>query len=207
MQNDAGQAFPVAGPEAWQAAWQPLIDAIAQGTVKVSTEQETAPWAPDLVEAGAIRRWLDALEFDCPLHTDRDAALAQGFTDIVAPATSLSAFTTGALRQAGQSLFTNADRNAQPPVHALRPPLPPMAPQLPAYFATDMEFDYLRPVAVGERLRRRTPQVVACVPKKTKVGRGAFITFEALTESSLGDVVLRSRYSLFCYEPHSSGST
>ncbi len=188
--------------DAWQDAWQPLIDAIAHGTANVSAEQDTAPWGPDVVEAGAIRRWLDALEFDCPLHTDRSAALAQGFADIIAPATSLSAFTTGALRRVGERLFTSAERNAQPPVHALRPPLPHMAPHVPGYFATDMEFDYLRPVAVGERLRRRTPQVVACVPKQTKVGRGAFITFEALTESSLGDVVLRSRYSLFCYEPH-----
>lgn len=159
-------------------------------------------WAPDLVEAGAIRRWLEPLEFDCALHDDRQVALAQGYQDIVAPVTSLATLTAPPLRSKGSCLFTEAERNAQPHVRSLRPPLPVEAPAISGYFATDMAFEYFRPVTVGERLGRRGLRLVACVPKQTKVGRGAFVTFEVEIVSSYGDVVSRMRYGLYCYNPH-----
>ena len=41
--------------------------------------------APDAVELGAIRRWLEPKEFDCALHTDKSAAQSAGYRDIIAP--------------------------------------------------------------------------------------------------------------------------
>jgi hypothetical protein len=181
----------------WKNAWQPVIDRIGE-----SLTSEDVKWAPDLVEAGAIRRWLEPLEFDCALHDDRQVAQAQGYLDVVAPMTSLGTFAAPRLRSPGSSLFTEADRNAQPLVRSLRPPLPAEAPSVSGYFATDINFEFLRSVTVGERLGRRGLRLVACVPKETKVGRGAFVTFEVETVSSRGDVVSRMRYGLFCYNPH-----
>ena len=183
--------------EDWKAAWQPLIDLIGQPRV-----EKKIVWSSIPVEAGAVRRWLDPLEFNCALHYDRAVAQAHGYPDIVAPYASVTGFTNPPLWQPGTTLFDSAERNAQPHARSLRPPLPPQAPAITGYFATDMEYDFLRPVVVGELLGRRGPRLIACLPKETKVGRGAFVTFEAETLSSAdGEVVARMRFSLFCYNP------
>jgi hypothetical protein len=186
----------------WKDAWQGVIDAIGQDFGDGATL-----WGPDVVEAGAVRRYLEPLEFDCALHCDRDVAREHGYDDIIAPYTSGMAFTLQALWSPGQHIFTNAERNAQPHVAALRPNLPPQAPPITGYFAADMEIDFLREVTVGERLGRRGNRLVGCKPKETRVGRGAFLTFESEMVSSNGDVVARTRSSIYCYQPHHSGST
>jgi hypothetical protein len=189
--------------EDWKAAWQPVIDLIGQPLA-----ENKIVWSSIPVEAGAVRRWLDPLEFDCALHYDRAAAQAHGYTNIVAPYASISGFAISPLWQPGTTLFDSAERNAQPIVRSLQPPLPPQAPAFTGYFATDMEYDFLRPVVVGEFLGRRAPRLIACAPKETKVGRGAFVTFEAETLSVAdGDVVARMRFSLFCYNPHPTPAT
>lgn len=183
--------------EDWKAAWRPLIDTIGQGA-----DDDHINWGIDGVEAGAIRRYLEPLEFDCALHYDRDVARAHGYDDIIAPYTGLSPFFTPPIWRPGTTLFTSAERNAQPDIKSLRPPLPPEAPPFTGYFATDMELDFLRPVAVGERLGRRPVKLIACQVKETRMGRGAFVTFETVTVSDKGDTVSRMRFVLFCYNPH-----
>lgn len=183
--------------DGWKAEWQPLIDMI--GTDLANGE---VTWGADAVEAGAIRRYLEPLEFDCALHYDRDVARAHGHADIIAPYTGMSPFTAAPLWQPGQTVFDKAERNAQPLIKGLRPPLPPEAPPFTGYFATDMEMDFLRPVAVGERLGRRGRKLVDCRVKETKVGRGAFCTFETETITDQYEVVARMRFSLYCYNNH-----
>lgn len=181
----------------WKKAWEPLLAMVGQNVGGDEIE-----WGADAVEAGAIRRYLEPLEFDCPLHYDRTTAQELGHADITAPYTGISPFTAAPLWQPGSVLFDSAERNAQPVVRGLRPPLPPEAPPFTGYFATDTEMDFLRPAVVGERLGRRGRRIVDCQLKETRVGRGAFVTFEIETVSSLGDVVSRMRFTLFCYNPH-----
>ena len=60
-------------PEEWMQAWQPTIDAIGQdfgGGVERT--------AIDVIELGAVRKFLEAVELDCPLHYDAEAARAHG---------------------------------------------------------------------------------------------------------------------------------
>ena len=47
---------------------------------------------PDPVELGSIRRWLEAKEFDSPIHRERAAARAAGLQDVVAPATMVLSY-------------------------------------------------------------------------------------------------------------------
>lgn len=181
----------------WKSTWQGVADVIGQDFGDGNTS-----WGPDVVEAGAVRRHLEPLEFDCALHYDRDVARQHGYDDIVAPYTSLLTFTLAPLWSPGQHLFTSAERDAQPHIAALRPNLPPQAPPITGYFAADIELDFLREVAVGERLGRRGNRLVDCKPKETRVGRGAFLTFESDVVSSKGDVVARTRSTIYCYLPH-----
>lgn len=181
----------------WKTAWQPMVDA-------VGTEFDPGPhvFDADPIEAGAVRRWLEPLEFDAPLHRDREAARAAGHPDIVVPTAALPTFAMGPMWRPGQTLFDRADRNAQPartPVTGVQTGLEPPT---TGYFATDYDAEYLRPACVGDRLLRRGAKLLACVPKETRVGRGAFLTWESEIVNQRLEVVARLHTTYFRYDPH-----
>jgi acyl dehydratase len=181
----------------WEAAWQPVVDVVGQ-----DFGDGAARLGPDAVEAGAIRRFCEALELGCPLHHDAESARAAGYAGIVAPASSILTFTIPAMwRPAERPVFTTAGADTPP----ARTPVAPMAtglePPSPAYFATDLELDVLGPVVVGDRLARVGNRLVACVPKRTRLGRGAFMTWQSEVHNQRGEVVLRTRNRVYRYEP------
>ena len=180
----------------WKDAWQPMIDAV--GT---DFAPEEPPILPDVIDATAIRRLLEPLEFDCPLHYDADVARAHGYADIVAPATQLASLSMPVSWAPGETLFDSADRNAQP----LRSPVArakaPIEPPTTGFFAADYEAEYFRTAVVGDRLRRRGNILVACTPKETSVGRGAFLTYEHTIYNQRDEAVARVRITLFRYNP------
>jgi hypothetical protein len=183
--------------EDWQAAWQPVVDAVGE-----DFSDGTTVFGADPVEPGAIRRFLEPLELDCPLHTDPEAARAHGFIGVTMPYTGVIAWTIPPMRDPGQRLFDSADRNAQPVHSPINNQDMPLGPRTTGFFATDIEFDFLRPVVAGERVGRHGRRLVGCVPKETSVGRGAFLTWESdiVTEES-GEVVARIRTGTYAYEP------
>jgi hypothetical protein len=187
--------------EDWKSAWAPVI-------AKVGTDLSDGQvhYGVDLVEAGAIRRYLEPLEFDCPLHYDRAVAKANGFADVTAPYTATATFTMGPVWTAGESIFISAERNAQPGRVSVKPRFPEGTPPVSGYFATDTEIEFIRPALAGERLGRRGNRLVGCSPKETKVGRGAFVTTESEIVDERGEVVARVRGSLFLYNPHPKGA-
>ncbi|MET0295020.1 MAG: MaoC family dehydratase N-terminal domain-containing protein [Phenylobacterium sp.] len=186
--------------DGWKAAWQPMIDRIGEDFA-VSPGR----YAVDLVEAGAIRKYLEPLEFDCPLHYDPEVARAQGHADVIAPYTSLTTFAAPPVWKPGEAVFDSAERNAQPARPSVRPRSPSVAPPTSGVFATDTDFEFLRPVTAGERLGRRGNRLVACTPKETKVGRGAFVTWESEIMDEQGETVAYLRTGLFLYNPHPKG--
>ena len=62
----------------WKSAWQPLIDWIEQ-----EDQELDVSWGADPIEQGAVRRYLEPLEFDCPLHYDREVARAIKIESVV----------------------------------------------------------------------------------------------------------------------------
>jgi N-terminal half of MaoC dehydratase len=184
----------------WKQGWQPLIDAIGMdfgGAAEI--------WGADEVERSTIRRFLEPLEFDCPLHYDKDTALSCDYSDIIAPYSSIMSYTIPAMWQPGQHTWTSAERDAQPtrsPVAISNDALKGLIPPSPGFFATDIEIDYLQPVVLGDRLRTKGRKLLSCVPKETSVGRGAFITWESETLNQRGEVVARYRTGLYLYTPY-----
>ncbi len=181
----------------WKAAWQPVVEVVGQdfgdGTPRVG---------PDTVEAGAIRRFCEALELGCPLHHDAGAARVAGYADIVAPVSSILSFTIPAMWRPGEPpVFTGAGADASPARTPVAPMTTGLEPPSPAYFATDLELDVLGRVVVGDRLARVGNRLVACVPKQTRLGRGAFMTWESEVHNQWGEVVLRTRNRVYRYEP------
>jgi len=187
--------------EEWKAEWRPVIDQV--GTDFSSGD---VAWAADRIEVGAIRRYLEPLEFDCPLHYDEEVARSQGYDGIVLPYTALLTFAKGAFWSPGTALFTDPARDAQPAQSNLKPYYPKGAPSFTGYFATDLSMEYLRPVCVGERLGRRGNKLVGCSPRETKVGRGAFLSYESELVNEALEVVMRLRSTVFLYNPHPRAS-
>ncbi|GGO75080.1 FAS1-like dehydratase domain-containing protein [Nocardioides deserti] len=188
----------------WQEEWQPVVDAVGRDFL-----DGVITWGGDPVEPGAIRRYLEPLELDCALHTDREAARAAGFDDVTMPYTGVMPWTLPAAWEPGQVLFDSYDRDAQPVRSAINDAGLGIGPRTTGFFGTDVEIDFLRPVVAGERLGRRGKRLLSCKPKETSVGRGAFLTFESEVVSDRGpaasgypEVVGRIRIGTYAYVPH-----
>ncbi|HEX8601926.1 MAG TPA: MaoC family dehydratase N-terminal domain-containing protein [Pseudoduganella sp.] len=180
----------------WRQAWQATVDAV--GTDFDWPEVAGA----DVVDASAIRRYLEPLEFDCALHYDAAVARAHGYQDIVVPCSAILTFTVAPLWQPGQTIFDSAERNARPATQATAGLRAPMEPATTGHFATDIDIEYFTPAVIGDRLTRRGARLVACLPKETRVGRGAFLTWEQEVVNGHGDLVARTRIGFFRYNPH-----
>jgi len=188
----------------WTAEWQEVIDAIGRDFLDGATT-----WGGDPVERGAIRRYLEPLELDSPLHTDVDVARAAGHEDVTMPATGVIAWTIPAAWQPGQVLFDSDARDAQPVQTAINNQDLGIGPKTTGFFGTDIELDFDREVVAGEHLGRRGKRLVACKPKETGVGRGAFMTWESeIVSRPAGvvdaepEVVGRIRIGTYAYVPH-----
>ena len=188
--------------EAWKEDWAPLIARVGQ-----SFGNRLPRAGAERIELSAIRRFLEVLEFDAPIHHDVDAAREAGYADVIAPVSSLLSFTIPPLWEPGMAAaFIEAGRDAQPtrPVGGGKPI--GVSDRYPSYFATDMDFEYLRPVVLGERLARGAPRLVSCEPKQTKVGRGAFIKFETDLVTETGEVVAKQLIGMYVYAPTEASS-
>lgn len=186
----------------WRAAWEPVAAQIGRRL------DETPPVPGGVpISVEAVRRYLEPLEFDCPLHYDSHVAQAHGYADIIAPYTSATSFALSPLWTPGVPLFTDADRDAQPARSNVRPSLPADAPPISSYFAASMDVDFLRPIVVGDRLTRLSPILRACNPKETKVGRGAFLTLESSIVDCQGATVARMTVTAYFYDAHDHATT
>jgi len=180
----------------WQEEWQPVIDAVGR-----DFDEGAVTWGADPVERGAIRRYLEPLEFDCALHTDPEVARAAGFADVTMPYTGVIGWTLPAMWQPGEQLFGTHDRDAQPVRSAINNQDMPLGPRTTGFFGTDIDVDFLRPVVAGERIGRRGKRLLSCTPKETGVGRGAFLKWESDVVTEAGEVVGRIRIGTYAYVP------
>jgi len=186
---------------AWVRAWDDMVALVGTDLSDGQTR-----WGADVVEAGSIRRYAEPLELGSAIHHDEDAARADGHDGLVAPATSLLTFALPPMWRPGEPpLFDAEDRDAQPARSPINNENNGPVPRTAGFFATDLEMDFLRPVLAGERLGLRGRRLVACTPKETRVGRGAFMTIESEIVSDRGDVVARQRTSTYAYDPHLDG--
>jgi acyl dehydratase len=163
----------------------------------------TAAEGPDAVEPGAVRRIAEVLELGCPLHHDRAVARRHGYRDIVAPVSGIATFTIAPLWRPGEpAVFASPERDAQPARTVLGPRRTGFEPPTTAHFAAETAADYLAPVVAGDRLARVGNLLLACIPKETSVGRGAFTTWQYEIRNQRGEAVARVRNTAYSYVPH-----
>lgn len=182
--------------ESWKTAWQPMIEAVGR-----EFDTKSLTFTADRIERSAVRRWLEPLEFDCALHYDPAVARAHGYANIAVPTSALPTFALAPMWEPGDVLFTKEDRNAQPEKSAVAGILTGLEPPTTGFFAVNVDIDYLEKVIVGDRLAKRGARLIACVPRETKVGRGAFLTWESELINERLDVVARTRTTFLRYNP------
>lgn len=182
--------------EDWKKDWQPMIDAI--GT---TFNKDIKEWGADPVEQGSIRQFLEPLELNNPLHTNKEAANEYGYPDIIAPYSSLFTFLIPPYWEPGKEIFAEAERHTPATELPLLVVKTELAPPTPYYFATNVEVDHIRPIVIGDHLCRTGDVLLACVPKETKVGRGAFQTWETMIQNQKEELVAKIRLETYHYFP------
>ncbi len=154
----------------------------------------------DAVEAGTIRSWLEVLEFGCPLHHDEKMAQEAGYKGVFAPYTMLQTYSSPPNWQPGQSTAwqsNHPDFTLRTQVNGGEIPVPGTC-----SFATDVEIEYFQPLYLGDRVSVRERRLVKVNPKHTRVGEGAFLTWESRFCNQRGEIVGAARTSSYVYVPH-----
>lgn len=154
----------------------------------------------DAVEASAIRSRLEVLEFGCPLHYDEKIAKEAGYKDVFAPYTMLQTYSSPATWRPGQSTSWQSNH----PNFAIETKIRHGDIPSPGThsFATDVEIEYFKPLYLGDRVSMQERRLVNVNPKHTRVGDGAFLTWESRFVNHHGEMVATARTSSFVYIPH-----
>lgn len=185
----------------WRVAWAPLIARVGE-----DLDDGVVRFGPDAVDASAIRRYLEPLEFDCELHRDAGVARAHGWPDLIAPYVSVWSFMMPPAWESGdEPTFPAAARDTQPRRSPIGDDHVPGAPPTDSVFGTGMSMEFDRPLRVGERVGIGPRRLVACEPKQTRVGRGAFVSFERDIVSDSGERICRIVAQIYLYDAHERG--
>jgi len=171
------------------------------------TLEETSKWlgrelpstGVDEVSRSDIRRKLEVYCFDCPLHYDDDVAQAHGYRAIPAPVVMTGLWSMGPHWAPGQPpLFPPGDSESR------LPGAPEGETHVPMPFARNVqagsETEYFEPVYPGDRLHG-VRKLVEITPKQTRLGNGAFFTFEGRHWKQTGELVSASRSTGYRYDP------
>ncbi len=159
----------------------------------------------DAVEHSAIRRQMEVLEMDCPLHFDDAVARRNGYDGVFAPLHMIQTFQTASMWEPGLGSiwptddphFTNSGTGRAGKTENVPSPGT-------AGFVTDLEVEFLKPLYVGERVTQVSQTLLDVNPRRTRVGDGAFLTYESLFENQSGVTVGRQLMVSYTYIPNPS---
>jgi acyl dehydratase len=145
----------------------------------------------DAVTAADIRRKLEVIGWECPIHTDKAAAREQGYDTIVSPISMTRVWAMPAYWTPGQPRIT--DEAMTTPIAATSVPG-----EGDTMIATRVRTEHLQPVHPGDRISA-TAVLKSVTRKTTRVGKGAFIDVETTYRNQRGEAVAVETVSLFRY--------
>lgn len=159
--------------------------------------------AADEVNLPMIRRWTDAFDDRNPIYEDAAAAAGTRFKDIVAPPAMMQTWTMSRpkLTNLAERGGLTADIDADGPLSTL---------DNAGYIgnlATNSEYEFLRPVRLGDRLSSDAVLESVSPLKKTSLGKGYFVTWVSTFTDQFGEAVGRQRFTLFKFDPSTMGAS
>jgi acyl dehydratase len=147
---------------------------------------------PDPVNEPDIRRKLEVIGWDCPLHSDPDAARKHGYPTIVSPVSMTRVWTIQSYWSPGQERIGT---------ELMSTPLP--ATLVPGegdtLIATNVRLEYFEPVHPGDRITA-TAVLQSLERKTTRLGPGAFFVVQTTYENQRGEVVAVEAATLFRFQ-------
>jgi N-terminal half of MaoC dehydratase len=149
----------------------------------------------DPVNAADIRRRLEVLEWDCPLHYDHDLARELGHPSPPSPVTMLKTWVMPAYWRPGEPRSDAGCGALLPRYSYLDIPAPGSA-----IFATNVKTVYHTDVYDGDALTAY-PRFRSISRKSTSVGDGAFLVFETDYRNQDGKLVATEEFTIFRFEP------
>ena len=153
--------------------------------------------APDPVNQPMIRHWVAAFEDANPVYTDAHTAARSRHRAIVAPPLMLQTWTMATPKITGI-----AERGGSPVETGDTGPLAVLDEAgLTATLATDSEFEIMRYLHVGDLVRASTVIESISAEKRTRLGRGRFVTWVTTYTDQHGDVVGRQRFRILKFAP------
>jgi len=149
----------------------------------------------DKVEVGSIRRRLEAIEFDCPLHYDEETAKEVGFDGIIAPYTMAITYAAGPYWRPGDPPAKLEDMKI-----ISMPILEDVPAPTTLSFATDFDVEFFTPMYAGDEITSTT-KFKELMYKELKVGKGAFFVQETTYKNQRGEIVAVSNITIFRFTP------
>jgi acyl dehydratase len=153
--------------------------------------------ARDAVTASAIRTWCDAMGERGPIYLDRDAALAAGHADVVAPPAMLHVWTMPGLEpdrplSAGPARAGDLDES-------VRARLAEMG--YAGTLAASIDQEFTSAVRCGDRLVAEDQYTAVSSEKRTHLGPGFFLTNRTTYSRDDGAIVGRLTTTVFHFVP------
>ncbi len=149
----------------------------------------------DEVNKTWIRWWLECIEFDCPLHYDDETAKQYGYDGVIAPAPMAISAALPPYWNFGDPLTTIEDPPKKAPFEGSRLPSPGTRD-----FATDYEFEFFKPLEPGDVVYSEA-KVIKILPKKLRVGDGAFITMQKEYRNQKDELLAIGINTIFKFDP------
>jgi len=171
-------------PEATITAWADAASRVG--------ETIGATRGPDEVTAADIRRKLEVIGLDCPLHYDEACAQSFGYRTIVSPVSMirtwgiLPTWSPGQLRRRDEVL-----RTLLPSAH-----LPGTGDTV---LATQLAVEHHAPLHPGDRVNG-TAVLESVTPKTTRVGSGAFIGVRTTYVNQRDEILSVERATIFRFD-------
>ena len=162
----------------------------------------------EVVEASSIRRQLEVLEMDCPLHFDDKVAKEHGYDGIFAPPHMIQTFQTASLWEPGMdSIWTTDDPHFTVSGTGRAGKINEVPSPGTAGFITDLSVEFLKPLYIGDRVSQVSQTLMTVNPRKTRVGDGCFLTYEYFFENQNGERVGRQVMTAYSYIPYPQEET
>lgn len=152
----------------------------------------------DPIDQAGIRRRLEVLEWDCPLHYDHGLAQEVGHPSPPSPVTMLKTWAMPAYWCPGDPRFASAGKAVLPTYSYLDIPAPGCG-----IFATNIKTTYHADLYEGDTVTAR-PCLKSITRKTTSVGEGAFLVIETEYVNQHGDVVAVEEFTVFRFQPTAS---
>jgi acyl dehydratase len=151
----------------------------------------------DAVCEGDIRRKLEVIGWDCPLHYDTAAAREHGYESIVSPVSMARVWAMPAYWRPGQPMLD--DEPLSTPIPATAVPG-----EGDTMIATGVRTEHMEPIYPSDRISA-TAVLRSVTPKQTRVGPGAFLVVETTYTNQRDEKVAVETVTLLRFEQQAGG--